>query len=247
MEESSIESKELVSWGNKPYGETNIGLRRKENQDAVLQIDQVVQGFRRKTFAVADGVGGKESGKVASQYVIKKISEYTKGGYVISTQTLFDIDKNIPSGATTLVLAQELGERNSFRIHSIGDSSAIIIDSEKQTVTEITKRDEAIRTDKNGKEKYVVTQVMGPEGGKHASLQNPNIVDISLKPNQALLLSTDGFTMYMDHNRIKNSDVLKEFSKNDNRVFVKKLIDMALKRDGHDNIAIVSIPYEKPT
>ena len=57
--------------------ETNIGLIRKTNEDAVIAINHPKQKDII-LMAVADGMGGKEHGELASNYVIKTIEKWFK-------------------------------------------------------------------------------------------------------------------------------------------------------------------------
>ncbi|MDD2414275.1 MAG: serine/threonine-protein phosphatase, partial [Eubacteriaceae bacterium] len=58
---------------------TNIGAKRKVNQDAYLAANVEKDGLLYYVFAVADGLGGHQSGEVASKmtidYIKKNISQ----------------------------------------------------------------------------------------------------------------------------------------------------------------------------
>ena len=55
---------------------TNIGAKRKSNQDAYLAANVEKDGILYYVFAVADGLGGHRSGEVASQIAIDNIKEH---------------------------------------------------------------------------------------------------------------------------------------------------------------------------
>ena len=57
--------------------ETNIGLIRKKNEDAVIAINHPKQKDII-LMAVADGMGGKEHGELASNYVVKTLEKWFK-------------------------------------------------------------------------------------------------------------------------------------------------------------------------
>ena len=57
--------------------ETNIGLIRKTNEDAVIAINHPKQKDII-LMAVADGMGGKEHGELAASYVVEKIEKWFK-------------------------------------------------------------------------------------------------------------------------------------------------------------------------
>ena len=51
-------------------GMTDIGMKRKGNEDALFLDDTL------GLYVVADGMGGHQAGEIASQLVVKTISEY---------------------------------------------------------------------------------------------------------------------------------------------------------------------------
>lgn len=222
-----------------PYGETNIGLKRDKNEDAILLFSQsLYPGVHHDVFAVADGVGGQPYGEVASQSIVSSIYQYAKAGKYITQESLGKINRFIEQGATTLVLAQQSKlNPNHYHCHSIGDSSAFVLDIRKQTFIETTRRDE----DSQG----IVTQAMGPNLG-HSSFRQSNESSIILQPEQTILLATDGFTRYIDKGKITISQILELRQKyaRDEQAFVKSLINLSNSNGGHDNITIISIPYQ---
>lgn len=224
-----------------PYGQTDIGRVRRNNEDFLLLFDPELTTTKnkrlRKVFAVADGVGGRLYGEVASKSIIEEIRRHAVVGNEIGHEDLRIIDSKIPHGASTLVLAQQLENGNDYLIDSIGDSSPLLIDTAKGIVTELTRRDE----NSEGK----VTQVMGPEGGD-AGFRRANRAIIRLRQNQTLLLATDGFTKYMDNGRINKANLIavRNAYAGDNANFVRELIMMANIRGGTDNITIISIPFD---
>ena len=140
-------------------------------------------------------------------------------------------------GASTLVLAQQSRENpNDYYIFSVGDSSALIIDTRRGTLEEITRRDENAQG--------LVTQVMGPEAPS-VRFNRAHESRVLLKPNQTLVLATDGFTRYIDKKQITVSRILnlRNHSQNESD-FVKSLIDECNHLGGVDNITIISIPHQ---
>jgi len=55
------------------YGETNTGRRRAQNQDRVLCYTDPVEQTAIGLYAVADGMGGQNSGEVASEITVETI------------------------------------------------------------------------------------------------------------------------------------------------------------------------------
>jgi serine/threonine protein phosphatase PrpC len=84
----------------------------------------------RPTYVVADGVGGEEYGEIASRTVVSLLRSIAGRGEEIDQEDIFYINSRIPRGFTMLVVAQEIVP-NHFRIFSVGDSSALLLDSRK--------------------------------------------------------------------------------------------------------------------
>ncbi|QLG69677.1 MAG: hypothetical protein CH104c_0445 [Candidatus Woesebacteria bacterium] len=164
--------------------------------------------------------------------MLRKIAE---GSKVVTPEDIAIINSKIDKGFTTLVVAQEIVP-NHFRIFSVGDSSALLLDSRKGEIRELTPRDE----DRKGR----LNQALGSSGGKPMMLRTPNIAEVNLTPGQKLVLATDGFTRYLDNGKIGIGNVLYvNQQSSSNRDFVKTLIEMANACGGSDNITVVSIPY----
>lgn len=224
----------------KPYGETNIGLRRETNEDSLLiyiQKDYPQLQGNHDVYAIADGVGGNEDGEIASQSITSTLFDFASQGKYITQEILKEVDNRIPAGASTLVLAEQSNKNpNEYHILSVGDSSALVLDSRNQSLTEITQRDENARG--------IVTQAMGPEAGS-VRLRNANETLLNLKPDQTLILASDGFTKYIDKGSFPPSEIIKLRQKfPDEASFVRALINQTNYLGGVDNITIISIPFQ---
>ena len=225
---------------SRPYGETNIGMRREKNEDAILIFDRndiYDQVQLHSVYAVADGVGGQPNGEIASHTLTSLIFDYASSGEYIHQEELQIINNQIESGGTTLVLAQQLDkDKNVYHLFSVGDSSAFVLDQKSGILTEITKRDE--------KSDGTLTQAMGPDTG-NAYFQRANESSVHLKEGQTLILATDGFTRYIDKGQFSTSEILtlrKKYPDESN--FVRALIEQTNYLGGVDNITIISIPYQ---
>ncbi len=232
--------KEVIkSVSSRPYGETNIGMRREKNEDAILIFDRndiYDQIKLHSVYAVADGVGGQPNGEVASHSLTSLIFDYASNGQYIDQTELHKINSQIESGGSTLVLAQQLNEnKNYYDIFSVGDSSAIILDPKFGTLREITTRDENSLGE--------VTQAMGPDAG-NSFFRQANLSSVILREGQTLLLATDGFTRYIDKGKFTPSQIFKiKQTYPDETNFVRALINQTNSLGGVDNITIISIPY----
>lgn len=240
----SLELQETKPSLSKAFGATDRGRRRETNEDAVLIYDskEKITNDPEKilsAYAVADGVGGRNHGEIASDSLVRSVfRKVSSTNQKITIEDLFTFERQIPKGATTLTLAQGISQ-NRFEIFSVGDSSALLIDVKNNSLNELLQRDET----SDGK----VTQAMGPQARQAAPLRRPNRTVIEIGPGQTLLLATDGFTRYLDSRKISKERLLavrQHFSK-DEIGFVKELIRIANSLGGSDNIAVVSIPYER--
>ena len=62
---------------------TNIGAKRKINQDACLAAEITNNGTEYYVFAAADGLGGHRSGEVASQMAVDFIKDFPDSPKII--------------------------------------------------------------------------------------------------------------------------------------------------------------------
>ena len=225
---------------SRPYGETNIGMRRENNEDAILIFDPrdlPNQSGLHGVFVVADGVGGQEHGEIAAWSLISSIYKEASRGRYLDQNGLKEINSRIEAGASTLVLAQQLNEDlNHYFLYSVGDSSALLLDQNDRSLREITHRDE---NSTGG-----VTQAMGPDTSSF-HLKQANECTVNLKEGQTLLLASDGFTRYIDNGKFPSSQILELRQKfPDESNFVRALIEQTNYLGGVDNITIISIPYQ---
>ena len=133
--------------------ETNIGLIRKTNEDAVIAINHPKQKDII-LMAVADGMGGKEHGELASNYVIKNIEKWFKEKepktlnntnktcellekliYKINTDLINKYKENHTGTTLSLVI---INKTNSLFIN-VGDSRAYIYQNKK--LVQVTEDD----------------------------------------------------------------------------------------------------------
>ena len=238
----------------KIYSKIDKGIVRNSNQDAYFagEISQEV------TFAVVcDGMGGAKAGNVASTAAVKSISEYIANSYR-SNMSLDDITKMLRNaiisanieiydmaaqneqlqGMGTTVVAAVVRGGNAV-VANVGDSRVYLVDdnitqlttdhSIVQTLIEsgkITAEDAKVHPRKN-----VITRALGAESDVAV-----DIAEYNLSENNTLLLCTDGLT-----NFVSEEDIFKTFKENDISVVSEKLVELANKGGGGDNITAVTL------
>ena len=235
-------------------GLTDVGIKRHSNQDtfAVITLpDSSVLAV------VCDGMGGANSGNIASQKATEVITSFFERSYrkgldavgitallqsaILSANIeIFDLasKKKELSGMGTTVVAAYVS--NEFTVIShIGDSRAYLIDTE---VTQLTRDHSVVQfLVENGKLTYeearvhprrnVITRALGIEAEV--------LVDsgeFKIKEGQSLLLCSDGLSNFITKEEIKNI-----FDNLDIQDVVKALVDKANNNGGGDNITVVTV------
>ena len=234
---------------------TDIGKARSENQDSVKA------GFINDDTAVAvvcDGMGGAQSGGVASEVAIenvyKRITENYRVGAnpnivrnlmltavhaantIVHEKSKEDIDKN--GMGTTCVAA--LVEGKHCYIVSVGDSRVYLLQKDKieQITTDHTYvqmlYEEGIITKKEQKThkmKNVITRALGVEPDVEV-----DYFEIEPEDDFTLLLCTDGLSNYCSEEQMYDT----VFGKNIHDA-VSELVDIANEQGGRDNITVALI------
>lgn len=236
---------------------TNIGIKRKKNEDAYYIIED------QKVYMVADGVGGNNSGEVASKTSVEfisknlvenpikgswdesKIKDYFMDAIVKANLNLLekagaaDINQGM---ATTLVLVYLFNEK--CLIFNIGDSRAYSFHQGKLSqITEdhsfvntlvktgtITKEEGRLHPKKN-----IITRALGAEPKIEI-----DFFSINLEAGDLVILSTDGLHGEVGDNTIE--DIVKE--EKDMQRLCDRLVSIANLQGGSDNITVICLEYE---
>lgn len=236
---------------------TNIGIKRKKNEDAYYIIED------QKVYMVADGVGGNNSGEVASKTSVEfisknlvenpikgswdesKIKDYFMDAIIKANLNLLekagaaDINQGM---ATTLVLVYLFNEK--CLIFNIGDSRAYSFHQGKLSqITEdhsfvntlvktgtITKEEGRLHPKKN-----IITRALGAEPKIEI-----DFFSINLEAGDLVILSTDGLHGEVGDNTIE--DIVKE--EKDMQRLCDRLVSIANLQGGSDNITVICLEYE---
>lgn len=211
-----------------------------ENRESNIQI-----------YAVCDGMGGEESGEIASLIAAKTLSKYQD---IFNNINYHDFDKYISMyffeandliyerskenriGTTIALLCIE-GEY--AHIYNIGDSRVYLLRNKKmKQVSE--DHTQAVRLVKLGAitqdevkthpHRNKLTQYMGISPGE--MVIKPHKYEIKAKDGDLFFLCSDGITDMLDDNEIEN--ILKK--KITEKAMVNELIKKAMEKGGRDNI-----------
>ncbi len=233
---------------------TDRGRRREKNEDAVFLIPE--QGL----FIVADGVGGHNSGEVASRTAVDSIAEFVKNnpleeledeeqikGYFLDCLRKANLEvfnlalsKDEYSGmATTVVLA--FVKSDFAYILNVGDSRGYMIrdNSIEQITIDHTYVNELLTSGQISSEeallhpqKHMITRALGGERSV-----KPDLYKIKLYEGDIICLCSDGL-----YNEIPLDEICEDATAAPKMSqLVKDLVEKANNNGGNDNITVICI------
>ena len=237
---------------------SSIGRIRKSNQDFV----RVFKNKSDITLAiVCDSMGGHQGGDVASTMAVSHLGHnfistdfseeklakkwldvqlHSENETILKTADRFP---DLNGMGTTIVLA--FAFENSALIAHLGDSRAYsYIDGKFTQLTEdhslvndLVKMGQITKEQaKHHPQKNIITQALGV-----SSTIDPEFTTISLKPNDMILLCTDGLTNSLSDPQIQQILATRDLSLKDR---CNKLINEANRLGGGDNITVCLV-YSK--
>lgn len=239
---------------------TDRGLVRKHNEDSggiyLNKSEQVLA-------IIADGMGGHQSGDVASQMTVSIIGEKWKDCTPFKSpnkaeawlsETIKEINKTIYersqlkdelNGMGTTVVVTIITDE-FITVGHIGDSRCYIENqngfkqiTEDHSLVNLLMRTGQITIEdaQNHPRKNIVSRALGTSEDVDVDIQS-----LSIEDNDKVLLCSDGLT-----DKINNSE-LKEIFISDNTMdkTAQDLVDLANDRGGEDNISLI-ILRQTPT
>lgn len=240
----------------KTYSMTDIGRRRKLNQDTVYSCEHPL-GNLNNLFIVADGMGGHKAGDYASAYTVKAIErevevcedkspiKILREAITVANMEIYEKASTEPDFAgmgTTVVAATIIDD--ILYVANVGDSRLYLID---KGITQVTKDHslvaELVRKGsldesqaKLHPDKNIITRAIGA-----APSVEIDFFEVELSAGDIILMCTDGLTNMVDDDeilRIVRCGVdVPEMAEN--------LIKMANHNGGKDNIGVVIIESSK--
>lgn len=231
------------------FGKTDIGMRRKENEDNFLCSEK----SGKCILVVSDGMGGHNAGAVASGVVISAIEDYAKKHDMFENTP--KMIKSAISYANEIVFLQACSHKEragmgatvvmavvsgkDVVVGNLGDSRAYIVSAEQiiqitddhSYVNELLKN--GIITEEEARNHPKKNEIMKAVGIGNEVF--PDIFEVTFKNNEALLLCSDGLTNMVSDERILE---IVNSCENEEEI-VDKLIEEANFNGGGDNITVV--------
>ena len=237
----------------KTFSVTNIGKRRKVNQDYVYTSEQAI-GTLPNLFIVADGMGGHNAGDYASRLAVETIVEEVAkadGGApeeILSNaiqcanrkiRKCAEESQDLEGMGTTVVVASLIDE--TLLVANVGDSRLYVVNG--KGMSQVTKDhswvEEMVRRGSLGKEearnhpdKNIITRAVGVE-----DTVKVDFFHRKMEAEDQILMCTDGLTNMLEDEEIR-------MIMNGARDIVEKAEKLVLKANdygGRDNISVVLI------
>lgn len=231
-----------------PFGATDPGKVRKNNEDALLVGD----GGDETLFVVADGVGGFEAGEVASSIAVDVLRDLDpddsfEGAIEEANRRILAAgrgDDRLSGMSTTVVAARFGGTRREpvVEIAHVGDSRAYLfrggdlrpVTEDHSLVAELVRSGDLTRDQAfEHPQKNLITRALGTEDGV--------TVDTAVLPVEVgdrFVLCSDGLT---DMVREKGMKEILARHPDDPEAAVRGLLSAALEAGGNDNITVVVV------
>lgn len=236
----------------KSFGMTDIGRKRKVNQDYLFFSDEPVGCFPN-LYIVADGMGGHKAGDYASRYTIERVvasvsrntgeepiaimkEAINKANELLVAESREDESKS--GMGTTLVIGTIIG--NKLFVANIGDSRLYVVGQNMRQITrdhslvdemvrlgEINADEARVHPDKN-----IITRAVGTSDHVEA-----DFFEVEITADDTILLCTDGLT-----NMVRDDEILDIIKKYDNaQAATMQLVKEANANGGRDNITVMII------
>lgn len=236
----------------KAFSITNIGMRRKVNQDYVYCSEEAI-GALPNLFIVADGMGGHKAGEFASKCCVESMVQtigedslkspvsilehaIQNANDIVLEQSLNNIEYE---GMGTTVVAATIVER-VLHVGNIGDSRLYVVRDKIEQITEdhslvetMVRTGELMPEDaKFHPNKNIITRALGTNKDVKA-----DFFEVNLEDEDTVLLCSDGLSNMVDDKEIER--VIKDSS--DVETASEALVELANQNGGVDNIAVVMV------
>ena len=231
---------------------TDRGRRRTNNEDACFVMK------RDRVFIVADGVGGNNSGEIASRTCVNEIARYVEtypltgqesadelrsyfedclrdvNFKVLEMSQRFEWNKGM---ATTVVIAYI--QKDTLYIMNVGDSRGYILHDGE--LTQITEDHTYVNTllkaglitadeAEHHENKNMITRAVGAD----YTIEG-DFFQVGIRPGDIILICTDGL-----YGEVDREELIRQLEKDSTMTEIcSELVDAANRNGGNDNITMV--------
>lgn len=233
---------------------TDRGKKRGRNEDSLFLMPE------QSIYMVADGVGGHNSGEIASMTAVEAIAQYIKTnpmkeniegteimGYFLACMQevntlIFNMAKNDPqlAGMATTLILMHLKDGDGYFVN-IGDSRAYIIRDEEihqitedhTYVNELLKKGSITKEEADAHpQKNMITRALG---GEETVL--PDFYQLKVNKEDIFILCSDGL-----YSEVPPEEIVGQArASNSMSGLSSELVNLANMNGGNDNITIICI------
>ena len=237
----------------KVYSATDVGQKRKMNQDYVFTSEDAV-GNLPNLFVVADGMGGHNAGDFASSHAVEILVEEIRKDadynpvkvirHAIETANTEIIeqaqkDEGLRGMGTTMVVSTIVGQY--AYVANVGDSRLYVVQGQIQQITkdhslvqEMVRLGEISPEEaRNHRDKNIITRALGAE-----KTVDIDFFDLKLEAGDTILMCSDGLGNMVDDRKMEEIILDSEMELTEKG---KTLIREANLNGGKDNIAIILV------
>ena len=245
-------------------GLTDVGKRRTGNEDALFLDDAL------GLYVVADGMGGHQAGEIASQLVVKTISDYIlQSKNNGSGRENNDWDKTLSSEANRLLSGIQLSNKvvhdasmdnDAYRGMGSTVSAAYFTDG---TLIVANVGDSPIYLIRDGKIKLISVlhtvaaeqAAINPENAKNLGIEfrhvltramgteesvKADIYEINCFKNDTLVISSDGLS-----DKASPQEILELVNQDGLDTVCQRLVQLANDRGGEDNVTTIVLKVKQ--
>lgn len=242
---------------------THRGLVRSSNEDAIYisghlfaeSSQEDIHEFSSNNdaywlVAVADGLGGHNSGEVASRFCLESLSNISNPNRDNLIQTLHLANRNLyrlmlenpdQSGMGTTVAGMAYGS-DGLLCFNVGDSR--VYRFQDNFLNQLTKDDSTAQVledagfvehgESRPESMHFLTQSIG--GRSQIVDIKPHVESVRIKSTSKFLICSDGLTDYTDLDALEDACEGKDL-----QGACKSLLAVAIERGGKDNISIITM------
>lgn len=231
------------------YAKTDVGRRRKNNEDAFL-VDDVLG-----LWVVADGMGGQAAGEVASEQAVETVHGMVASGLRQGTSSVERVLESAVQAATYMVygmaeldstksgmgttLSAVLRQPDRLLLAQVGDSRIYRIRggravqlTEDHTLVNWQIQQGIITPEQaeKSKQKNVITRAVG-----NRDYVQVDLFHCDVQPGDKFVLCSDGLYAYI------KTEELAALAESGGEKAVQAMIDEANRRGGRDNITVALV------